>query len=173
MVFLRSARKMKWTLSWSESRWCRNLPPKPRSQSLTMEARILRLAWRERWAISHLESGGGQVRSSEPSQGVVDAASSSTAGGRSQGDARDTHHSPFDAKEVVAVSHATTPQTSQDTTLGALGTGSPVPGQSALVNSTHRESAPEPMSDAQLKGLSSPQVRGCKCGPIAWKRHAW
>lgn len=112
----------------------------------------------ERWSDLHVGSGGGQGRSSEPSQGVVDAASSSTAGGRSQGDARDTHHSPFDAKEVVAVSHATTPQTSQDTPLGALGTGGPVPGQSALVNSTHRESAPELMSDAQLKGLSSPKV---------------
>lgn len=111
-----------------------------------------------RWSGVPAESGGGQVRSSTPMQGVVDTASSSTAGGRGQGGGTDTHRSPIDTKEVAADGHVPPPQIPQSSSVEALSTSSSVHEHSVLMNSNHPESTRESSPGAQLNELASPRT---------------
>jgi hypothetical protein len=108
---------------------------------------------------SPAENGRGQVSSSATPQGIIDAASSSTAGDHSQGNAGDAHRGSPDAKEVVAVSRVPTTQTQQGSALATLGSAGSANGHSTLINATH----PEPVQgstppNTQLKDVASLRV---------------
>src|SRR6185437_23371 len=70
MALLRSARKMKRTLRWSESRQCRNLQSQTTKSNPTMEARILRLAWGSGGAISTREAEEDRGDRPNPRRGL-------------------------------------------------------------------------------------------------------
>ena len=112
----------------------------------------------ERWNGLPVEDGRGQVRSSAPSQGVVDAASSSTAGGRGQGGGADTHRNLFDTKEVASEGRVPSTQTLQINPAGAQSQGASIHGHSVLMNSNHPESVRDSTPTAQLRELTSPQT---------------
>lgn len=101
----------------------------------------------------------GLGKSFAPSQGVdvIGGDSSSAAGGRSQGNAGDTHRGSSDAKGGVAAGQVLAQQTAQSGTLGVLGAGGMTHGHSALMNSSHLQSVRESTPNAQLKELAPPR----------------
>ena len=104
------------------------------------------------------ENGRGQVALSVPPQGVVDTASSSSAGRHGQGSGNDTHRNSSDAKGTPANDQPPTLQGPVSGALGALDLGGSEHGHSAPTNPTHLQSARESTPDSQLKQLSSERV---------------
>lgn len=104
------------------------------------------------------QNSQGQERSSSPMQGAVEPVSSSSAGSQTQGNGGDAHRGSTDAKEAVANSHASTSQTPQAGTLGALGKEGVAYGHSAPMTAAYLQPSRESVPNAQPKELLPSRV---------------
>jgi hypothetical protein len=103
------------------------------------------------------DEGLGKSFASSLGVDAIDGDYSSAAGGRSQGNAGDTHRGSSDGKGGVAAGQVLTAQTPQSGTLGVLGTAGVAHGHAALMNSSHLQPVRDSTPSAPLKDMAPPR----------------